>query len=201
MRAAGATLQAIAEQLGVSKSSVSLWVRDVPFTPSPRRYGPHRRPHAAHEAKLRQIAELDAEGVDRIGRLSEEAFLAAGVALYAGEGSKGDGTVVFANTDPRMVAFFCAWFRRFLDPDEARLRVAVYLHHGLDLDAAEDHWSNITGIPRSQFRAAYRAVPDPTIRTNKHEFGCVYVRYSCAETHRRIMGLVRALLSSGAIPG
>ena len=35
----------------------------------------------------------------------------------------------------------------------------------------------------------------------KHEFGCVYVSYACATTHRRIMGLVRALLSSSAIPG
>ena len=32
------------------------------------------------------------------------------VALYAGEGTKGDGAVVFANSDPRMVAFFSAWW-------------------------------------------------------------------------------------------
>jgi hypothetical protein len=36
---------------------------------------------------------------------------------------------------------------------------------------------------------------------NKHEFGCVYVRYSCSRTHRRIMGLIRALLSSARDPG
>ena len=36
LRAAGRTLQQIADELGVSKSSVSLWVRDVPFTPSKR---------------------------------------------------------------------------------------------------------------------------------------------------------------------
>jgi transposase len=59
LRAQNRTLADIAETLGVSKSSVSLWVRDVPFTPSPRRYGPHRRPHPAHDAKLRQIEELD----------------------------------------------------------------------------------------------------------------------------------------------
>jgi len=38
--------------------SVSLWVRDVPFTPTLRLRGPYRRPHPAHEAKLRQIEEL-----------------------------------------------------------------------------------------------------------------------------------------------
>jgi AcrR family transcriptional regulator len=201
MRARSMTLQDIATELGVAKSSVSLWVRDVEFVPSPRRTGARRRPHPAHEAKLRQIEECNAEGIDRIGTLSDDAFLAAGVALYAGEGSKTDGSVRFANTDATMVSFFCAWFRRFFEIDESRLRVRVYLHQGLDLDAAHSHWSAVTGVALEQFRAPYRAVPDPTIRRNKHEFGCVYVEYGCSRTHRRIMGLMRALLSSGAFPG
>jgi len=201
MRAAGATLQDIATELGVSKSSVSLWVRDVEFTPSPRRYGAQRRPHPAHEAKLRQIQEFNAEGVDRIGTFNEQAFLAAGVALYAGEGSKTEGEVRFANTDAAMVRFFCAWLRRFFVIDESSLRVRVYLHQGLDLAAAESFWSEATAVPLTQFRRPYRAVPDPTIRRVKHEYGCVYVCYGCSATHRRVMGLVRALLASDAIPG
>ena len=201
LRARNMTLQDIATELGVAKSSVSLWVRDVEFTPSKRRTGPQNRPHPVHEAKVAQIAQCDHEGVVRIGTLTDAAFLAAGVALYAGEGAKRDGSVNFANTDAAMVQFFCTWLRKFFDIDEARLRVRVYLHQGLDLDAAERHWSAVTKIPRSQFRQPYRAVAGPTRRLTKHEFGCVYVVYSCATTHRRIMGLIRALLSSSAIPG
>ena len=52
LRAQNLTLADIATELGVSKSSVSLWVRDVPFTPSKRRHGPQRRPHAQRVAKL-----------------------------------------------------------------------------------------------------------------------------------------------------
>jgi hypothetical protein len=59
----------------------------------------------------------------------------------------------------------------------------------------------VTQIPRDQFRAPYRAAADSTMRNNKHEFGCVYVSYGCTKTHRRIMGLMRALLFSDAIPG
>jgi hypothetical protein len=109
--------------------------------------------------------------------------------------------VLFANTDPRMVELFCAWLRRFFTVDESRLRVRVYLHEGLDIEQAERHWSETTKIPRSQFRQPYRAAANPTIRRNKHEHGCVYVSYGCSTTHREIMGLVRALLSSQAIPG
>jgi hypothetical protein len=56
-------------------------------------------------------------------------------------------------------------------------------------------------VPLTQFRSGYQAPADPTIRGNKHEHGCVYVRYTCARTHRQVMGLVRALLSSQDLPG
>jgi hypothetical protein len=204
LRAQNRTLADIAKALGVSKSSVSIWVRDVPFTPSLQLRGvrgPHRRPHPAHEAKLRQIDELNRQGIERIGELDEQAFLAAGTALYAGEGSKADGKLCFANSDAEMVRFFCAWLRRFFEIDEGRLRVRVYLHLGLDLEATEQFWSALMQIPRSQFRKPYRAVPDPSIRRNKHKHGCVYITYSCSRIHREIMGLIRALLSSDCYSG
>ena len=200
-RAEGRTLADIAEVLGVAKSSVSLWVRDVPHERSPRRASANRKPHAQHLAKLAEIDACDRVGVERIGVLSDDAFLAAGIALYAGEGSKSDGKVLFANTDPAMVAFFCAWLRRFFAIDESRMRARIYLHEGLDLDRAEEFWSDLVGVPRSQFTAPYRAKPDPSIRKTKHEFGCAYVYYCCSRTHREIMGLIDALLSSSDLPG
>ena len=80
-----------------------------------------------------------------------------------------------------MIRLFCAWLRRFFDVDASRLRVRVYLHQGLDLEVAEAFWSNLTGVPREQFRQAHRAVPDASIRHNKHEHGCAYVYY-CSST-------------------
>jgi hypothetical protein len=201
LRAEGKTLIEIAEALHVSKASASVWVRDVAFVPSVRRTGARRRRHPWHEAKLRNIQQLDIVGRHLIGELSSTAFLVAGVALYAGEGSKGDGSVAFANTDPAMIKFFCLWLRTLFYIDESRLRVAVYLHQGLDIDQVEEFWSSLTGVPRDQFTKPYRAIPDPTIRTNKHAYGCVSVRYNCTEVHRSIMGLVRALLSSTAYSG
>ena len=201
LRAESWTLQAIASELGVSRSSVSVWVRDVRFEPKPRHRPIFRNPSSLHLAKLAQIEEMNQWGREQIGVLSEAAFLAAGVALYAGEGAKKDGSVNFANTNSEMVSFFCAWLRHFFEVDESRVRVRVYLHQGLDLDAAEEHWAKIVGVPRTQFNQPYRAVADPSIRKNKHELGCVYVVYSCSKTHRGIMGLQRALLSSRSIPG
>lgn len=204
LRAAGTTIAAIAAEVGASKSSVSTWVRGVPFEPPPRRSRANPRargPNTLERRKADEIERLLEEGSARVGELSDRDLLVAGIALYAGEGSKRDGQVRFSNTDPRMVRLFCLWLRTFFEIDQRRLRAAVYLHQGLDLDAAIAFWSDVTSIPPTQFRKPYRAVADPSIRTAKHERGCVYVVYACSRTHRAIMGLVRALLSSEAIPG
>jgi hypothetical protein len=202
LRQAGLPLAEIAARLGVSKSSVSLWVRDVEFQPRPGvTRGRRRGPNALQRRRQAEIDRLVEEGRARIGRLSEREFLIAGVALYAGEGSKEDGRVRFVNSDPRMVVFFCSWLRHFYKIDEARLRLTLYLHQGLELEAAVEHWSALTGVPPSQFGKPYRAVPDPSIRHAKHVHGCVTVSYSCSATHRSIMGLVGALLGDAAVPG
>jgi hypothetical protein len=201
LRAQGLPLGDIAARLEVSKSSVSLWVRDVDFVPRPRiDRGRRRTPNALQRRKQAEIDRLLAEGRARVGRLSEREFLMAGVALYAGEGTKGDGSVHFANNDPRMVVFFCDWLRHFFEVDESRLRVRLYLHQGLELAAATAYWSELTGIPSTQFVKPYRAAPDSSIRHAKHVHGCPSVRYSCSATHRSIMGLVDALLG-GAFRG
>jgi hypothetical protein len=85
--------------------------------------------------------------------------------------------------------------------DESKWRINLYLHEGLDLDAANEFWSTLTGIPRSQFGKPYRAPADSTIRRTKHVMGCPGVRYHSALMFRRVMGLVEAVSSVDAIPG
>ena len=204
LRSQGWTMPDIAAELGVSRSSVSLWTRDVPFSADPERTrerrarGRQRAPNVLQRRKQAEIGRLLAEGAERIGQLSEREFLVAGVALYAGEGAKRDGQVALANTNPAFIAFFCAWLRKFFDIDEARLRVKLYLHEGLDLEAAIQHWSQVSGISPERFGKPYRAIPDGGIRHSKHLFGCATVQYCCCTTHRTIMGWVHALMREGS---
>ena len=207
LRAQGWTLGEICEELAVSRASASLWCRDVEIDEAA--LAERRRARYLHgnegarrrgPNKLQQARQADIDlgrrwGATVIGTLSDRDLMIAGAALYAGEGSKTGGTVGFANSDPRMIALFLRWLRRFFTIDEERLRVALYLHEGLDLDAAISFWSAVTGVPPDQFRKPYRAVPDPSIRRAKHPMGCATALYACSTTHRRVMGAVAALLS------
>ena len=193
LRAGAATLAEIATALGVSRSTVSVWVRDVEFTPRPRNRGaPRQRPHPLHVARLAEVDALRADGIARIGELSAKELLIAGTALYAGEGSKRDGSVEFANTDPRMVLFFVTWLRRCFTVAEARLRVRPVpprrpRPRGRGPVLVRAHGYSAV----QQFIKPYRAVADSSIRSNKHPIGVVpTVDLLLHHTHRAIMGLI-----------
>ena len=132
LRAKAWTINEIVAELGVSKSSVSIWVREVEFDEATRaaRAGANRRrgarrrgPNQLQQRKQAEIVRLIADGAGWIGDLTDRDLLIAGTALYAGEGAKTDGSVLFANSDPRMVALFLRFLRRFFDVDESRLRL------------------------------------------------------------------------------
>jgi transcriptional regulator with XRE-family HTH domain len=198
------TLADIATELGVAKSSVSRWVRDVDFVPNPRRTAPNRPPNKLQRAKAAEIERCRAEGIARVGVLSEREFLAAGIGLYAGDGAKGDNEVAFANSNPELVRFFCAWFRRFFPVDEKRMRISLYLHEDLDAESAEQFWAELTGVPRHQFFKTYRAASSGTVRRNRHVNGCCHVRYGSVAAIREIKGMMEGLAlvpSSPILPG
>jgi hypothetical protein len=90
LRRAGLPLAEIAARLGVSKSSVSLWVRDVEFEPraGPSR-GRRRAPNALQRRRQAEIDRLVEEGRARIGRLSDREFLVAGSRCTRGRAARG----------------------------------------------------------------------------------------------------------------
>ena len=68
LRAQAWTLQEIANELGVAKGSVSVWVRDVDFVPKPRNRGHPAGP--PHPMRVKKEAEIDAlrEEADELAR-------------------------------------------------------------------------------------------------------------------------------------
>jgi hypothetical protein len=120
LRAQGLTYGEIVKQLGVSKSSVSLWTRDLPrpLTPEPdhdarkagaKRYFDLRRRRVYIERQNEKLA-----WANELGPLTERELLIAGAVAYGVEGSKAKPwrpveTVAFINSDPDMVRLFMRW--------------------------------------------------------------------------------------------
>lgn len=201
LRLQGLTYDRIRAELGCSKSSVSLWVRDLP---RPARSGTGGEVPAAarrgREAALRRREEERREtkraAAGEIGAMSDRELFLLGVGLYWAEGSKAkpyrpQERVTFVNSDPGMITVFLAWLR-LLDVPPEHLRFHVHIHESADVSEAERFWAGHVGHgPESFGRTTVKKHNPTTNRRNTGERyrGCLVVRVNKgAELYRRIEG-------------
>lgn len=76
-----------------------------------------------------------------------------GVALYWAEGYKRTkDTVVFCNSDPKMIILIMRFFREACDVEENKFRIQVHIHRNISVKKTTKFWSNITKVPICNFR-------------------------------------------------
>lgn len=201
LRLQGMTYDRIQLELGCSKSSISLWVRDLP---KPERRDPSDQAKLAaqkrwgHELEVRDIERqrVKAEAMQKMGTLTDRELLIAGVALYWAEGAK-DKTynrrevLQFINSDPNVIKVYLRWLELLEVPRE-RMRFRVSIHESADVTEAEEFWADLVGVDASAFSKATIKKHNPkTTRKNTADTyrGCliIYVTKS-AELYRRMEG-------------
>ena len=215
LRAEGRTYDEIEEALGVSRSSVSLWVRDLP-RPARRKPPGDRREHmeAVCWAPRRERRENErritkAAAAREIGELSERELFLIGVGLYWAEGGKDKPysrreLVVFANSDPQMIRVFMRWLR-LLGFDHPQLRFALQIHESADVEGAEVFWQEVVGAGGEAFTKTTLKTHNP--KTNRKSTGegyrgCLSVRVlGGAELYRRIEGWWCGIVGAAQAPG
>jgi transcriptional regulator with XRE-family HTH domain len=162
MRKKGMSYSQIKEKLGVSKSTLSGWLYNIPLSPkrirelqadSPIRIEKYRNTmRAKREAKNKIAYENIAK---RIGSISDREFLIAGLFLYWAEGSKTKAFAIgLTNTNPRMLVIFIRWLKFFNVPN-SKLKVHLHLYSDMNIKKQIKFWSKTLSIPISQFRKPY----------------------------------------------
>lgn len=164
LRRKGESIREIARKVGVSRSSSSLWCRDIVISDEQtqalierdRKGGEIGRTYAAkakREERLQRQERYGELGANSVGSLSTRELNLVGLALYWAEGSKKRGRVVFVNSDPRMIILFIKWVQRCFETDLSQLtcRVAINEIHGYREQEVLAYWSRITQIPLTQF--------------------------------------------------
>lgn len=199
MRIEGRTYDEIVAALGVSKSSVSLWVRDLPKPPTPpeRLYRMREARWAPYRAERdRQRKETKAAARAEVGPLSDRELLLLGVGLYWAEGAKSKPykvreSIQFINSDPAMIRVFLGWLA-MLHVSPERLAFRVMIHETADVEAAEAYWAALVGVDVEQLGKTTLKKHNPkNVRKNVGEDyrGCLVIRVrQSAELYRRIEG-------------
>lgn len=216
LRKQGFSVKTISRQLGVSRSSVSIWVRDVNLTPAQleilnqnsvdgRNKGRtiislmyRRRREKIHKESLKGAQQM-------LGELTNREFLIAGIALYWAEGNKKTHTVRFTNSDPKLIMFALNWLLYCFDLPLDRIGAFVGINKSNEHREAEiiRHWSLITGIPRSHFwKSIMKNSESKKIYENDSDyFGTLTIfLWKPIKVYYKIMGLVEALSQNSQLP-
>jgi transcriptional regulator with XRE-family HTH domain len=154
----GLPLGAIAARLGVSKSSMSRWVRDVELRPdqhdalralnplyNAQLRGQHRRRETARAARL--AAQEHGRDLARRG----DPLHTQGCMLYWAEGAKYRNAVVFVNSDADMLALFLRFLQRCyaVAPSDVALSVNCHLAAGRDPAEITQWWLDRLALPHT----------------------------------------------------
>ncbi|MFD0168816.1 hypothetical protein ACFVJH_32440 [Streptomyces decoyicus] len=200
LRKEGRTYDEIQVELGCSKSSISLWVRDLPKPPPRTPEEASAIARRGWETTLKRRDEerqrTKADAKQEIGALSDRELFIAGVALYWAEGTKDkpytrrEG-VTFVNSDPSVIQLYLAWLN-LLGVEPERVGYRVMIHHTADVAAAEHHWAGLVGVaPAALQKTTLKKHSPKTVRKNAGDayYGCLVIRVlQSADLYRRIEG-------------
>ncbi|MEI7917810.1 MAG: helix-turn-helix domain-containing protein [Candidatus Saccharibacteria bacterium] len=157
LRADGMSYSLISSQLGVNKSTLSNWLKDLPYTPNEQVLSRIKHGQGVHGLRRRQIrideiSELKSQGIAEVGEVSKRDLWMIGLGLWIGEGSKTMEQIRLVNSDPRVVSLFIDWLREICELQDENITIAMHLYPDSDELLSMEYWMNITKLPKEQFR-------------------------------------------------
>ncbi len=165
LRKKGYSINQIIEETGLSKASISLWVRDIVLTKHQKKKI-SARGRSIESVEKRRINRLNNEKKKRqiiidnakkeFSNISLEQLKLIGIILYLGEGGKTNrGMVRLANSDPMVIKIMMRFFREVCKVPESKFRASIHTFSHADVEKTERYWSQLSGIPRKQFFKTY----------------------------------------------
>lgn len=209
LRAQGVSVRDIAQKLQVSKSTASLWVRDIILSLEQLEKLRHQKIMGGEKGRILGSLKQKQDRLLRIQKginkgklifptITDRELLIAGIALYWAEGTKKKREVTFCNSDPKLVEFMIRWLQRSFDVPISRLRCCVGINeiHRQRDDIVKKYWSGQTGIPLDRFtKTSFKKVRNKKIYLNFHNhYGTLTVKVNQpAQLHYDILGLIEGL--------
>lgn len=198
----GLSMKEIARVVGVSLSSVSLWVRDIELDTVKNASMRSRAAQRRGEASAAQARALrrDAQERGREQVRQGNPLHLAGCMLFWGEGDKCRNGVRLSNSDPDLLRLFVAFLRHCYHADVGRIAVTCYLftdHIERQLEV-EEFWLRTLELPTSCLRKSIVNVyskHSQKKRCNKLPYGTCKVAYNDTPVVQSIYGAIQEYAS------
>lgn len=202
LRSQGKSYGEISKELSVAKSTLSNWLKSIKLKPEyiKRLYTKQvkilsRGPQSQKERRAKQVKQIiDQAKNDVKFPISDEVLKFFGVGLYWAEGSKGN-SIQITNSDPQFILFFVKWLEKIFKIKPEGLKVNLNIYKQQDETKIRKFWSDLTGIPQSNFGKLFIKPFSSGFKANNLYYGTarIYVPKS-ADMKYKMLGWLEALL-------
>lgn len=206
LRKKGESIKDIAKILGVAKSSVSVWVRDIKLTKKQlstlsskgilKNVIEKRRARRLSNEQIKREEIMSLAGLD-IAKISKHELRLIGLCLYWGEGSKTNhGVASVSNSDPMVIKVMMKFFREICLVEESKFRGYIHTYSHLNAKVSEKYWSQVSGIPQCNFYKTYikRSVSSKG-KKDKLPYGTFDIYVCDTKLFLQIMGQIEKIKS------
>lgn len=153
----------IKKKLKVSKSTLSLWLKNYPLSEQKirdLRDWNEQRIEKCRETKRKKkekrLKDFYLQQKKLISPINKRELYLSGLFLYWGEGKKSDSTKLsVSNTDPSVIKFFIAWLTKSLKVPKEKLKIHLHLYKDMDIKKEVRFWAKILDISNKQFNKPY----------------------------------------------
>ncbi len=160
LRQQGLTYSEILRKIPVAKSTLSLWLRSVQLNKrqeqlytEKKRLAGLRGGQARKAERIARQQRIMSLAQSEVTEITKHELWLMGIMLYWAEGSKEKiyrtgHTVVFSNSDPKMVGIFLCWAKTCLEIPDEDIYFNLYIHD-TQRDQIQDHisfWNNVIGM-------------------------------------------------------
>ena len=168
LRKKGLCYRDILKEIPVAKSSISLWLKDLPLTKSEKYSLKKRKDGNISRGRIKAAGILSQRRLDRESVWLKEArktfdenkhspFFHTGITLYWAEGSKRSNQWSFINSDEDMNNLMLIWVEQFLNINRNDVRFRLYIHKLYAHENCEQWWQEKMNILPNQFsRTIYK---------------------------------------------
>lgn len=213
LRRDGWSYNLIAEKLCVSKSTLSSWLSDIPYTPndvvrSRVNAALLKTVMASHSLRLKSFHKARLLAKQQVGSLSERDLMMLGLGLFIGEGSKNYETLHIMNSNPAVLKLAVTWICKSLGVPIGNLRIALHLYPDNSERKAKAYWSQVSGVPLSQFEKSQVDRRTNKVARNRRKLphGTAHIKVrACGNPdfgvllHRRVMACVFEVYKNAGI--
>ncbi|MEK7462132.1 MAG: hypothetical protein AAB618_00990 [Patescibacteria group bacterium] len=209
LRKLGFSINNIAAQLGVSKSSVSVWCRDLILTKTQQQRLKQNSYEAGHKGRLigaemnRQkrlssIKSYEEKARLEIGNLTNRDLTVLATALFWAEGAKTGSRFVFINSDPDMILIVMKYLTKVLKIERSQINATIQINriHEKRIEEIYYFWCSLLQIPRDQLGRPYYidVVPKKEYENQNSYKGILRLRVNNgASLQYKLLGYISAL--------